>query len=81
MANDGGRRGTGQRGIKGRRKLGNCNSIINKICLKKTHNIDKGLVSNSGYIGHRERAGSVLRKVNREQVSSVVWVWTLSNRL
>ena len=30
--NDGGREGTGQRGIKGRKKWDNCNSIINKIC-------------------------------------------------
>ena len=29
--NDGGREGTGQRGITGRKKWDNCNSIINKI--------------------------------------------------
>ena len=29
--NDGGRRGTWQRGIKGRKKWDDCNSIINKI--------------------------------------------------
>ena len=27
--------GTGQKGIKGRKKSDNCNSIINKMCLKK----------------------------------------------
>ena len=32
--NDGGRVGTGWRGIKGRKKWDNCNSIINKIYLK-----------------------------------------------
>ena len=32
--NDGGRAGTGQRGIKGRKKWDNCNSLINKIYLK-----------------------------------------------
>ena len=32
--NNGGRVGTGQRGIKGRKKWDNCNSIINKIYLK-----------------------------------------------
>ena len=36
--NDGGRGGTGQRGIKGRKKWDNCNSIINKIYLKKISN-------------------------------------------
>ena len=30
LGNDGGRGGTGQRGIKGRKKWDNCNSIINK---------------------------------------------------
>ena len=29
--NDGGRGGTGERGIKGRKKRDNCNSIINKM--------------------------------------------------
>ena len=33
--NDGGRVGTGQRGIKGRKKWDNYNSIINKMYLKK----------------------------------------------
>ena len=32
--NAGGRRGTGQMGIKGRKKWDNCNSIFNKIYLK-----------------------------------------------
>ena len=36
--NDGGRWGTGQRGIKGRKKWDNCNSIINKIYLKNPQN-------------------------------------------
>ena len=34
LGNDGGQ-GTGQRGIKGRKKWDNCNSIINKIYFKK----------------------------------------------
>ena len=34
----GGRRGTGQRGIKGRKKWDNCNRIINRIYLKKLKN-------------------------------------------
>ena len=33
--NDGGREGTGQRGIKGRKKWYNCNGIINKIFFNK----------------------------------------------
>ena len=33
--NAGGREGAGQRGIKGRKKWNNCNSIINKIYFKK----------------------------------------------
>ena len=33
--NVGGRGGTGKRGIKGRKKWDNCNSIINKIHFKK----------------------------------------------
>ena len=33
--NSGGREGTGQRGIKGRKKWDNCNSIINKIYFLK----------------------------------------------
>ena len=32
---DGGREGTGRRGIKGRKKWDNCNGIINKIYLKR----------------------------------------------
>ena len=32
----------GQRGIKGRKKWDNCNSIINKMYLKKNKNITKG---------------------------------------
>ena len=32
--NDGGKRGTGWRGIKGRKKWDNCNSIIKKYILK-----------------------------------------------
>ena len=35
--NDGGRGGTGRRGIKGRKKWNNCNRIINKIYLKKEY--------------------------------------------
>ena len=31
QGNAGGRRGTGQRGIRGEKKLDNCNSIINKL--------------------------------------------------
>ena len=33
--NDGRKRGTGQWGIKGRKKWDNCNSIMNKIYFKK----------------------------------------------
>ena len=36
--NDGGRGRAGQRGIKGRKKRENCNSIINKIHFKKSKN-------------------------------------------
>ena len=35
MGNDGGTEGAWRRGIKGRKEWDNCNSIINKIYLKK----------------------------------------------